>query len=214
MTTLLDMLDGYRRFRATEWTNQRARWEEFKDGQHPGVLVIACSDSRVDPTIIFDTHPGEIFVVRNVGALVPPFETTPGLHGVSSAVEFAIQILGIQEILVMGHGLCGGCHAALTQDMRDAPLGEGGFIAGWISMLDEARAKVVAEHGDDRSRVAGRAMEHAAVQVSLDNLRTFPWIKEKEERGALSLKGAYFAVAEGVLYLLDEPTGQFEPYEG
>jgi len=214
MITFRDMLDGYRRFRVTEWANQRARWEDFKDGQHPGVLVIACSDSRVDPTIIFDTHPGEIFVVRNVGALVPPFETTPGLHGVSSAVEFAIQILGIQEILVMGHGLCGGCHAALTQDLRHARPGEGGFIAGWISMLDEARAKVVAEHGDDRGRVAGRAMEHAAVQVSLDNLRTFPWIREKEERNVLSLKGAYFAVAEGVLYLLDERTGQFEPYDG
>lgn len=214
MGTFNDLLHGYSRFRDTEWANQRARWEDFKDGQHPGVLVIACSDSRVDPTIIFDTHPGEIFVIRNVGALVPPFETNPSLHGVSSAVEFAIQILGIQEILVMGHGLCGGCHAALTQNLRGAPPGEGGFIAGWISMLDEAREQVVAEYGEDRGREAGRAMEQAAVKVSLDNLRTFPWIKEKEERGVLTLRGAYFAVADGILHLLDEKSGQFAPYEG
>lgn len=214
MGTFNDLFAGYRRFRGTEWANQRARWDEFKDGQHPGVLVIACSDSRVDPTIIFDTHPGEIFVVRNVGALVPPFETSPGLHGVSSALEFAIQILGIKEVLVMGHGLCGGCHAALTRDLHDAPPGEGGFIAGWISMLDGAREDIIAEYGEDRGRAASRAMEHAAVKVSLANLRTFPWIREKEERNVLSLKGAYFAVAEGVLYLLDEQTGQFGPYEG
>jgi len=213
MGTFRDLLAGYRRFRATEWAHQRARWDELRDGQHPGVMVIACSDSRVDPTIIFDSHPGEIFVVRNVGALVPPFETSTGLHGVSSALEFAIQILEIREVLVMGHGLCGGCSAALTQDLHDAPPGEGGFIAGWISMLDEARAQIVAEHGEDRGREALRAMEHAAVRVSLANLRTFPWIREKEERGKLALKGAYFAVSDGVLHLLDEETGQFSPYE-
>ncbi|HWJ70812.1 MAG TPA: carbonic anhydrase [Sphingobium sp.] len=213
MGTFKDLLAGYRRFRTTEWAHQRARWDELRDGQHPGVMVIACSDSRVDPTIIFDSHPGEIFVVRNVGALVPPFETSKGLHGVSSALEFAIQILGIQEVLVMGHGLCGGCSAALTQDLHDAPPGEGGFIAGWISMLDEARAQVVADYGEDRGRDARRAMEHAAVKVSLANLRTFPWIREKEERNALALKGAYFAVADGVLHLLDEQTGEFSPYE-
>jgi carbonic anhydrase len=213
MGTFKDLLDGYRRFRATEWAHQRARWDELRDGQHPGVMVIACSDSRVDPTIIFDSHPGEIFVVRNVGALVPPFETSKGLHGVSSALEFAIQILGIEEVLVMGHGLCGGCTAALTQDLQDAPPGEGGFIAGWISMLDEARAEIVAEYGEDHGREALRAMEHAAVKVSLANLRTFPWIREKEERKALALKGAYFAVADGVLHLLDEQSGEFAPYE-
>ena len=112
MVTFVDMLEGYRRFRATGWSNQRARWDELKDGQSPRVMVIACSDSRVDPTEIFDTNPGEIFVVRNVAALVPPFETNPGRHGVSAAVEFAVQILGVQEVLVVGHGLCGGCGAA------------------------------------------------------------------------------------------------------
>ncbi|HZV58197.1 MAG TPA: carbonic anhydrase [Sphingobium sp.] len=213
MVNFDDMLEGYRRFRKTGWANQRTRWDELKDGQHPRVMVIACSDSRCEPAEIFDTNPGEIFVVRNVAALVPPFETTKGRHGVSAAMEFAVQILEVEEIVVMGHGLCGGCSAALSQNLHDAPLGEGGFIAGWIAMLDEARARVVAEHGEDRSRVAGRAMEYEGVKVSLENLRTFPWIKEKEEKGKLALKGAYFAITDGLLHLLDEKTGQFAPYE-
>jgi carbonic anhydrase len=213
MVTFTNMLEGYRRFRATGWSNQRARWDELADGQSPRVMVIACSDSRVDPAEIFDTNPGEIFVVRNVAALVPPFETNPGRHGVSAAVEFAVQVLGVEEIVVMGHGLCGGCKAALTRELHDAPPGEGGFIAGWISMLDDARADVVAEHGTDQGRIAGRAMEQAAVKVSLANLRTFPWIREKEASNVLSLKGAFFAISDGVLHILNEETGTFLPYE-
>jgi carbonic anhydrase len=213
MVDFAAMLDGYRRFRASGWANQRARWEKLREGQSPRVMVIACSDSRVDPTQIFDTSPGEIFVVRNVAALVPPFETSPGRHGVSAAVEFAVQMLGVSEIVVMGHGLCGGCNAALTQEMANAPHGEGGFIASWISLLDDARDRVVAEHGDDRSRTAGRAMEQEAVKVSLANLRTFPWITAKEASGALAIKGAYFRVSDGILHLLDEAGGEFAPYE-
>ncbi|WP_221714411.1 carbonic anhydrase [Sphingobium xanthum] len=213
MVTFTNMLEGYRRFRATGWANQRSRWDELADGQSPRVMVIACSDSRVDPAEIFDTNPGEIFVVRNVAALVPPFETAPGRHGVSAAVEFAVQVLGVEEILVMGHGLCGGCKAALTQELHDAPPGEGGFIASWISMLDDARAQVVAEHGTDQGRIAGRAMEQAAVKVSLANLRSFPWIREKEAGNVLSLKGAFFAISDGVLHILNEETGTFLPYE-
>ncbi len=213
MVTFANMLEGYRRFRQTGWANQRTRWDELRDGQSPRVMVIACSDSRVDPAQIFDTNPGEIFVVRNVAALVPPFETNPGRHGVSAAVEFAVQMLQVEEILVMGHGLCGGCNAALTQDMHGAPPGEGGFIASWISMLDSAREEVIAKHGDDRGRVAGRAMEQAAVRVSIENLRTFPWIREKEVQGTLRLTGAFFAISDGVLHILDEESGQFLPYE-
>lgn len=213
MATFTQMLEGYRRFRTTGWANQRTRWDELRDGQSPKVMVIACSDSRVDPAQIFDTNPGEVFVVRNVAALVPPFETNPGRHGVSAAVEFAVQILGVEEIIVLGHGLCGGCSAALTQDLHDAPLGEGGFIASWISMLDGARADVIARFGEDRGRTASRAMEQAAVKVSLANLRSFPWIREKEIGNVLTLRGAFFAISDGMLHLLDEGTGQFTPYE-
>lgn len=211
MTGFQDMLDGYRRFRSTHWQSQRERWAELSEGQSPSVLVIACSDSRVDPAQIFDVSPGQIFVVRNVAALVPPFETTPGRHGVSAALEFAVQVLKVEEIVVMGHGLCGGCNAALTQELKDAPPGEGGFIANWIELLDGAREKVVAAYGDDRSREAQRAMENEAVKVSLANLRTFPCIREKERDGVLRLIGARFAIADGVLHLLDETTGDFAP---
>ncbi len=211
MAMFADMLDGYRRFRANGWANQRERWDELRDGQSPRVMVIACSDSRVDPTQIFDTNPGEIFVVRNVAALVPPFETNPGWHGVSAALEFAVQVLKVREIVVMGHGLCGGCHAALTQELKDAEPGQGGFIAHWIDLLNEARERVVAIHGEDRGRDALRSMEKEGVKVSLANLRTFPSIQHKEAKGSLRLIGAYFAIADGVLHVLDEENGEGAP---
>lgn len=211
MTSFSDMLDGYLRFREIGWANQRSRWDELRDGQSPKVMVIACSDSRVDPAQIFDTNPGEVFVVRNVAALVPPFETTPGRHGVSAALEFAVQVLKVDEIVVMGHGRCGGCQAALTQELKDAPPGEGGFIAHWIGLLDGAREKVRAIHGDDRSRETFRTMEKEGVKVSLTNLRTFPCIKEKEDAGKLRLIGAYFAISDGILHLLNEGSGEFSP---
>lgn len=210
MTSFTDMLSGYRRFRETGWAMQRERWDELRDGQSPKVMVIACSDSRVDPAQIFDTNPGEIFVVRNVAALVPPFETTPGRHGVSAALEFAVQVLKVSEILVMGHGRCGGCQAALTEAMREAPPGEGGFVAHWIDLLDEARDKVRAEFGsDDHGREALRAMEKEGVKVSIANLRTFPFIRAGETAGSLKLIGAYFAISDGMLHLLDEANGEF-----
>jgi carbonic anhydrase len=209
MTQFTDMLDGYRRFREGNWTLERQRWSELGEGQSPRVMVIACSDSRVDPTQIFDTNPGEIFVVRNVAALVPPFETTPGRHGVSAALEFAVQFLKVEEILVMGHGLCGGCKAALSKQMDGAAHGEGGFIASWISMLDEAQIIVSNKYGTS-GEAAERAMELAAVKVSLANLRTFPCVKEKEENGTLTLHGSFFAISDGILHVLNEDTGEFE----
>ncbi len=203
------MIAGYRRFRSGAWQEQHDRWKELAQGQHPRVMVIGCSDSRSEPTEIFDTSPGEIFVVRNVSALVPPFETTPGNHGVSAALEFAVQVLKVEEIVVLGHGMCGGCKAALTQSFKDARPGEGGFIANWIKMLDEARDGVAARHADLDSSEAARDMEYEAVKVSLANLRTFPCIQAKEASGDLKLHGALFAISDGILHRLDEPSGQF-----
>ena len=207
----LGLIEGYRRFRRSGWAAQRERWAELAEGQRPRVMVIACSDSRSEPSQIFDTNPGEIFVVRNVAALVPPFETTPGRHGVSAALEFAVQFLKIEEIVVMGHGMCGGCHAALHKSMAGAEPGRGGFIADWIAVLDEAAETVRAEYAEIDNREAGRAMEMAAVRVSIDNLRTFPCIQEKERRGTLKLRGAFFAINDGVLHLMEEATGEFAP---
>jgi carbonic anhydrase len=211
MTDFTDMLTGYRRFRDTGWAQQRERWDELSEGQNPRVMVIACSDSRVDPAQIFDTSPGQIFVVRNVAALVPPFENAPGHHGVSAALEFAVQVLGVGEIVVMGHGKCGGCKAALSQELKDAPPGEGGFIATWIDLLDGARETVVAQYGEDRGRDAYRAMEQEGVKVSLANLRTFPCVRSKERKGELKLVGAFFAISDGQLHILDEASGVFSP---
>lgn len=205
------MIGGYHRFRESGWSSQRQRWAELAEGQSPQVMVIACSDSRVDPATIFDTSPGEVFVVRNVANLVPPFELGKGRHGVSAALEFAVTQLEVSEILVMGHGRCGGCHAALTENFKDAKPGEGGFISRWISMLDEARAKVVARYGHEHGPEAQRAMELAAVETSIANLRTFACVREREADGRLRLHGAYFALEDGLLHVLDEATGAFNP---
>ena len=211
MPEYAELLKGYRRFRTDTYPRQRARFDEtIEDGQKPKLMIIGCSDSRVDPALIFDVDPGEIFVVRNVAALVPPFETTPGQHGVSAAVEFAVQMLQVKQILVMGHGRCGGCQAALTRDFKDSDPGEGGFVAGWIKLLDQAREPVARELGTT-GRTAELAMEFAAVRQSLANLRTFPWVAAKERAGTLKLRGAHFSIQEGMLYSLDEATGEFLP---
>ena len=135
MTRFNDLIQGYRKFRETGWAQQRSRWAELAEGQSPKVMILACSDSRVEPAIIFDASPGEMFVVRNVANLAPPYETTGGYHGVSAALEFAVTQLEVEELVVMGHGLCGGCAAALTGQFDNAPSGEGRFIASWVSML-------------------------------------------------------------------------------
>ena len=207
---LAGLIEGYRRFREQGWTARRERWAALRDGQEPRVMVIACSDSRVDPAQIFDVDPGEIFVVRNVAAMVPPFETTPGHHGVSAALEFAVQFLNVREIVVMGHGKCGGCKAALTRSLHGEERGRGGFIADWIDLLDDARDKVVAKHGTE-GRGAERAMEQEGVKVSLANLRTFPCVNELEKNGKLRLRGAFFAISDGVLHVLDDGSGEFAP---
>jgi carbonic anhydrase len=210
MPYLAGLIDGYRRFRRDEWPRERERWAELAEGQNPKVMVIACADSRTDPAEIFDTRPGEIFVVRNIAALAPPYETTAGLHGVSAALEFGVTQLEVEELLVLGHGSCGGCSAALNGTFDGAAAGEGRFIANWVKMLDGARDQVLAEHG----RIGPEAilqMEWEAVKQSLRNLRTFPFIAERERAGKLKLHGGHFAIAEGLLYVLDEAEGTFRP---
>jgi carbonic anhydrase len=209
MKNFADLMLGYQRFRHNEWSRQRNRWAELSAGQSPRIMVIACSDSRVDPTQIFDASPGEIFVVRNIANLVPPFELGGGRHGVSAALEFAVTQLEVPEIVVMGHGSCGGVHAALSRRFEGAPPGAGGFIAHWIDLLDEARDRVVARYGDGPA--AAHALELETVKVSIANLRTFPCIPEREAAGKLTIHGAWFAIAQGELHLLDPATGQFAP---
>lgn len=203
------LIEGYHRFRANGWHAERARWAELEAGQKPRIMVVACSDSRVDPATIFDTPPGAMFVVRNVANLVPPFEVDDGRHGVSAALEFAVTQLDVPQIMVMGHGSCGGIAAALSRRFEGAAVGEGGFIAHWIDLLDDVRDRVIAEHGTGQAAV--HALELEAVKVSITNLRSFACVREREAAGTLRLRGSYFALSEGVLYLLDEATGAFNP---
>lgn len=210
MTYLSQLIEGYHRFRQNDWARERERWSELAEGQSPKVMILSCADSRVDPAQIFDGRPGEMFVVRNIAALAPPYETSRGFHGVSAALEFAVTQLKVDEILVMGHGFCGGCAAALTGRFDETEPGEGHFIADWVRMLSEARDKVKARHSElDRETFLD--MEREAVKVSLANLRTFPWIVEREEAGELKLHGAHFSISEGRLYVLDEAEGDFRP---
>jgi carbonic anhydrase len=151
-----------------------------------------------------------MFVARNIAALAPPYETSQGFHGVSAALEFAVTQLKVGEILVMGHGMCGGCAAALTGSFDDVSVGEGHFIGDWVRMLEEARDMVRSRHSE-LDRPAFLDMEHEAVKVSLANLRTFPWIAEREKNGRLKLHGAHFSISEGRLYILDEAEDTFRP---
>ncbi|MBB4838823.1 MULTISPECIES: carbonic anhydrase [Sphingomonas] len=208
MTDFTDLLDGYQRFRTSEYRRHRDRWSGLSEGQSPRVMVIACSDSRVDPAQIFDTVPGEIFVVRNVANLVPPFEDDASRHGVSAALEFAVNQLEVPEILVLGHGACGGVGAALSQRFKGAANGEGGFIAHWVDMLDAAREQVVAKYGTGPEAV--RALELETVRVSLTNLTTFPFVSKRLAEGRLKIHGAYFAIADGVLHVMGDD-GEFAP---
>jgi len=210
MPYLSQLIEGYMRFRTNDWERERARWSQLAEGQSPKIMILSCADSRVDPAQIFDARPGEMFVVRNIAALAPPYETTRGYHGVSAALEFAVTQLKVEEILVMGHGLCGGCAAALTGQFDDTDPGEGHFISDWVHMLDEASREVRGRHHSLDSD-AYTEMEREAVKVSLANLRTFPWIAEREAAGELKLHGAHFSIAEGRLYVLDEAEENFRP---
>lgn len=210
MARFSDLVEGYHRFHDQEWREERDRWSELAEGQSPKVMVIACSDSRVDPAQIFDARPGEMFVVRNVANLVPPFQPDQNYHGVSAALEFAVTQLEVDELVVMGHGFCGGCAAALTGQFDEAAHGHGHFIAHWIEMLAEAREKIRAAHAE-LDRQAFLEMELEGVRLSLRNLMGFPWVSERVADGRLTLHGAYFAIADGVLHVLDEATGEFAP---
>jgi len=200
------LIEGYRRFRSDSYPQQKARYDALEnDGQSPPVMVISCCDSRVDPATIFDTVPGQVFALRNVANLVPPFETGGGLHGASAAIEFGVLGLTVKHIVVVGHGQCGGIKAALARPN----LGQEGhiFIDDWMGIVQQARDEVVASGQENPQQ----ALEWEAIKVSLANLRTFPFIAEREARGEIKLHGAWFAIAEGSLYVLNEADGAFKP---
>ncbi|WP_156255699.1 carbonic anhydrase [Sandarakinorhabdus oryzae] len=205
------LLEGYRRFRTGAYQEQRRRYDALADkGQAPGVLVIACSDSRVDPTRVFDTEPGQMFVVRNVANLVPPCNRDNSQHSTSAAIEYAVTQLKVHHIVVLGHARCGGIRASLEGTFDDAPMGEGGFIDRWMSLIAPARDTIRAAAQLSPDIDACSALELAAIRLSIDNLRSFPFVSEAEAAGTLKLQGALFDIAEGVLKVLNHDTGKFE----
>ena len=204
-----NLIEGYRRFRSKQSSETREQWQQLAEGQSPRAVIIACSDSRADPATIFDTDPGEIFVVRNVANLVPPFETNGGRHGVSAAIEFAVTQLNVPEIVVMGHEKCGGISAALTGMFHDAPEGEGGFVHRWMSQIDESAEAIAQEYGTGEE--GQRVLEEASIRQSMANLRTFPFVAEREKNGTLVILGCHFSIRDGELWLLDEAEDSFRP---
>jgi len=191
-----ELIAGYRRFRQETWPQQRARFEALAaQGQKPQTMIIACSDSRVDPQMIFAAGPGELFVVRNVANLVPPYMPDAAFHGTSAAVEFGVRVLGVRDLVVMGHALCGGIAALLG----DVPAVAGDFVAGWIGIAEGAREAALRCDTPEARQEAG---EHEAVRISLANLMTFPWVAEAVRAGRLTLHGAHFGVATGRLVLV------------
>lgn len=200
-----DLIAGYRRFRANRYREARDLFRSLRDGQQPATMIIACADSRADPAMIFDAAPGELFTVRNVAALVPPYDESGGLHGVSAALEFAITILKVKQVVVMGHGGCGGIAASLAAaDHR--PIGR--FIAPWVELVSDARDVVLAD-ATIPAKDWQESLEHGAVGQSLKNLLSFPFVRSAYERGALALNGAWFSIGKGELHWRDPETGAF-----
>lgn len=199
-----DLISGYRRFRELAWPERKQTFERLAArGQSPQTMVIACSDSRVDPQMIFDAGPGEMFIVRNVANLVPPYLPDANYHGTSAAIEFAVRVLKVNHVVVLGHAQCGGVKALLD----GAPPGAEDFVAGWMTIAEPARrlAQDANLQPDERQRFC----EHCCVKLSLSNLGSFPWVSERVAEGSLQLHGAYFGVATGQLELLG-PDGAFE----
>lgn len=193
-----ELIDGYKSFRAGSYRREKDLYETLgTKGQSPKVMLIACADSRANPGDIFDSHPGELFVVRNVANLVPPKDESAGYHGTSAAVEFAVTGLKVDAIVVMGHESCGGINACLAGagDTQDS------YVGKWISILNEARDSVVGETPEAERQLA---MEFEGVRQSLRNLATFPCVQERLADGSLSLMGAYFSIIRGKLMFADD----------
>lgn len=195
---------GYRSFLSDRFPQESRRFKQLATSQAPEVLVISCCDSRVAPEAIFDAGPGELFVVRNVANIVPPHETGGQYHGTSAAIEFAIQALEVKHIVVLGHATCGGIKAFAN---KAEPLSPGNFIGKWVSLVAPAEAKA----GDSSAPDYLTRLEHAMVSQSLENLLTFPFIKERVDAGKLQLHGAHFGVASGQLLVRNPETGDFAP---
>jgi len=201
------LLEGYRTFRTQRLPVEQSRYRELSvHGQSPETMVIGCCDSRVSPEVIFDAGPGELFVMRNIANLVPVYQPDQNAHGVSAALEFAVNVLRVKHIVVLGHAQCGGIRAFVD---KAAPLSPGDFIGKWMAMFIKP-GEVVEQRSHESMQDFVTRIEKAAVFRSLENLQTFPFVRARVESGELQLHGAYFGVAEGSLFVLDKQSKEFK----
>jgi carbonic anhydrase len=202
------LTDRYRRFKFRHFAPNLDHYEQLAQfGQNPDVMLISCCDSRVDPESIFSAMPGELFVMRNVANLVPPYETTGRFHGVSAALEFAALNIRVKHIVILGHSNCGGVRACIEEDAARQTAAQ--FISNWMSMLDAAKAAVLAQNVGRAPAELRAALEREGIKTSLANLRTFPCIQTLEGKGRIALHGAHFDIASGTLSVLNQATGEF-----
>jgi carbonic anhydrase len=207
MSSPRQLVEGFRRFRERHFTEGRVQFQDLVQfGQTPKALVVACCDSRVDPALVLDCEPGDLFVVRNVANLIPPAENQGHYHGTSAALEFGVRNLKVQHIIVLGHAQCGGIHALLEGSVDK----DESFIAEWMGIAEAARVQIEKEFAGASSEVRHRACEQQAILVSLNNLKTFSWIRERVEQGKLALHGWYFDIERGELLGYDATTRKFE----
>jgi len=210
MLDIPELVEGYRTFFNGRYQEQAALYNSLATrGQAPKTMIVACCDSRVDPATVFSAGPGQLFVVRNVANLVPPFEPDGEYHGTSAALEFAVTGLEVENVVVMGHARCGGVRAFLDGHYGSPTAGS--FIGKWMSILRPAGDEVLAEMGGAPIERQQEALEHASIRHSLGNLETFPFVRERLEQNRLRLRGAYFGIASGVLQALDPESGAFMP---
>jgi carbonic anhydrase len=199
--------EGYRAFRETYFEEHRETFERLRDGQSPKVMLVACCDSRVEPAIILDSGPGDLFIVRNIANLIPPYEPDSHHHGTSAALEFAVKNLEVNHIVVMGHAECGGIRAALAGEVG----GETQFIGPWVSMIAPIRNGVLRETAGRPQEEQQRLLEQRSIVQSLENLATFPFVAERVADGRLYVHGWYFDIHSGDLLAWDPQTGGFGP---
>jgi len=206
LSDLAPFYEGYRQFREQYFRENKPMIEALMaKGQRPKAMMIACSDSRIDPSLKFGVNPGEMFIVRNVANLVPPYGPDNAYHGTSAALEFAVRDLEVEHIIVMGHAKCGGIHALMKTGPRHDD-----FISSWMKIAEPARVAALAQTKEPVA--AQRLCEQEAVKTSLVNLLTFPWVEERVQAGKLKLHGWYFDLETATLHVCG-PTGTFQPAE-
>ncbi|TFV69787.1 carbonic anhydrase [Bradyrhizobium frederickii] len=207
MTFPKHLLEGYKAFATQRLPTEQSRYRELSvKGQFPEVMVIGCCDSRVSPEVIFDVGPGELFVVRNIANLVPVYQPDGNAHGVSAALEYAVTVLKVKHIVVLGHAQCGGIRAFVD---KIEPLTPGDFIGKWMQMFIKP-GEVVEQRDHETMAQFVERIEKAAVFRSLENLMTFPFVRKAVESGQMQTHGAYFGVAEGSLFVLDKVAKEFK----